>query len=123
MHPRGAKVRLARSLVAQYHSWGAAEAAARRFDEIFSTRVFPADAPLVNPPMSLVETEERVWLVCLIVVAGAAPSRSEARRLIRQGGVEVDGEVVRDENFRLRLDRERRVQVGKRRFFKVLALK
>jgi tyrosyl-tRNA synthetase len=73
--------------------------------------------------MSLVETEERVWLVCLIVVAGAAPSRSEARRLIRQGGVEVDGEVVRDENFRLRLDRERRVQVGKRRFFKVLALK
>jgi len=123
MHPRDAKVRLAKSLVAQYHSPAAAEAAARRFDETFSARVFPADAPEVKLPAELVEAEGRVWLVRLIVVAGAAPSGSEARRLIRQGGVEVDGEVVRDENYRVSLDRERMIQVGKRRFFKVSAPK
>jgi tyrosyl-tRNA synthetase len=120
VHPRDAKARVARVLVAQYHSRDAAEASARRFAETFSTRVFPADAPVVNPPVGLVEAEGQMWLVHLIVEAGAAPSRSEARRLIRQGGVEVDGEVVRDENSRLRLDRERRIQVGKRRFFRVL---
>jgi len=123
VHPREAKVRLAKSLVAQYHSPAAAQVAARRFDETFSARVFPPDAPEVKLPADLVEAEGRVWLVRLIVVVGAASSGSEARRLIRQGGVEVDGEVVRDENYRVSLDRERRVQVGKRRFFKVWAPK
>jgi tyrosyl-tRNA synthetase len=39
--------------------------------------------------------------------------------LIQQGGVEVDGQVVQDRECRLDLNRERRVRVGKRRFFKV----
>lgn len=119
VHPRDAKVRLAKALVAQYHSAEAAEEAAHRFSETFSARVFPADAQTVTPPADLVEPGGKVWIVRLITLAGAAPNGSEARRLIRQGGVEVDGEVVRDEGFRVILDRERRIHVGKRRFFRV----
>jgi tyrosyl-tRNA synthetase len=120
LHPRDAKVRLAKALVAQYHSDEAAEKAARRFDEVFSARVFPADAPAVTPSAELMEPGGKVWIVRLVTFAGVASSGSEARRLIRQGGVEVDGEVIRDEDFRVVLDRERRIQVGKRRFFRVL---
>ncbi|MFI5341237.1 MAG: tyrosine--tRNA ligase [Candidatus Methylomirabilales bacterium] len=123
VHPRDAKIRLAKALVAQYHSAEAAEEAARRFNETFSARVFPADAPAVTPPADLLEPGGKIWLVRLMTFAGAASSGSEARRLIRQGGVEVDGEAIRDEDFRVLLDRERRVQVGKRRFFRVLAPK
>jgi len=123
VNPRDAKARLARALVTQYHSAEAAEDAARRFRETFAARVFPADAPAVTPPADAVEPGGGVWIVRLMTLAGAAPSGSEARRLIRQGGVEVDGEVVRDEELRVLLDRERRVQVGKRRFFRVLAPK
>ncbi len=123
VNPRDAKARLARALVAQYHSTEAAEEAARRFQETFGTRLFPPDAPVVTPPAEFVEPGGRVWIVRLMTLAGAVPSGSEARRLIRQGGVEVDGEVVRDEEFRVALERERRVQVGKRRFFRVSAPK
>jgi tyrosyl-tRNA synthetase len=121
VNPRDAKARLARALVAQYHSAEAAEEAARRFEETFRTRLFPADAPVVTPPAEFLEPGGRVWIVRLMTLAGATASGSEARRLIRQGGVEVDGEVVRDEELRVALDRERRVQVGKRRFFRVSA--
>jgi tyrosyl-tRNA synthetase len=123
VNPRDAKARLARALVSQYHSAEAAEDAARRFRETFGARVFPTDAPAVTPPKDFVEPGGGVWIVRLMTLAGAAASGSEARRLIRQGGVEVDGEVVRDEELRVVLDRERRVQVGKRRFFRVLASK
>lgn len=123
VHPREAKVRLGKALVAQYHSPGAAEMVARRFDDVFSARIFPADAPAVMPPADLMEPGGKVWLVRLVTFAGAASSGSEARRLIRQGGVEVDGEVIREEDFRVTLDRERRIQVGKRRFFRVFAPK
>ncbi|HSC71025.1 MAG TPA: tyrosine--tRNA ligase [Candidatus Methylomirabilis sp.] len=123
VNPRDAKARLARALVTLYHSAAAAQVAAGRFQETFGARLFPADAPVVIPLAEFMEPGGGVWIVRLITQAGAAPSGSEARRLIRQGGVEVDGEVVRDEEFRVILDRERRVQVGKRRFFRVLAPK
>jgi len=94
VNPRDAKARLARALVTQYHSAEAAEAAAHRFQETFGARLFPADAPVVTPPAAFMEPGGAVWIVRLMTLAGAAPSGSEARRLIRQGGVEVDGEVL-----------------------------
>jgi tyrosyl-tRNA synthetase len=119
MNPRDAKARLAKALVAQYHTPGEAEAAAQRFARTFSAGVFPEDAPIVTLPADAIEPGPAVWIVRLLTVAGAAPSSSEARRLIQQGGVEVDGEPIRDVNQRVSVNHERRVQVGKRRFFKV----
>jgi tyrosyl-tRNA synthetase len=118
-NPRDAKVRLATALVAQYHSAQAAEEAARWFAETFGARTFPADAPRFAPPADALDADGRIWIVRLLTLSGAAPSGSEARRLVRQGGVEVDGEPVRDEDARLSLAQERRVQVGKRRFLRV----
>jgi len=118
-NPRDAKVRLAKALVAQYHSAQAADEASRWFAETFAARTFPADAPRFTPPPDAVEADGRIWIVRLLTLSGAAPSGSEARRLIRQGGVEVDGEPVRDEDARLSLAQERRLQVGKRRFLRV----
>lgn len=118
-NPRDAKVRLAKALVAQYHSVPAADDAARWFAETFAGRTFPTDAPQFTPPADGIEADGRIWIVRLLTVSGAAPSGSEARRLIRQGGVEVDGETVRDEDARISLERERRLQVGKRRFFRI----
>ncbi len=118
-NPRDAKVRLAKALVAQYHSAQAADEAARWFAETFGARTFPADAPRFTPPADAVDADGRIWIVRLLTLSGAAPSGSEARRLIRQGGVEVDGEPVRDEDSRLSLTEERRLQVGKRRFLRV----
>jgi tyrosyl-tRNA synthetase len=118
-NPRDAKVRLAKALVAQYHSAQAADEAARWFSETFGARTFPEDAPQFSPPADALDADGRVWIVRLLTLSGAAPSGSEARRLIRQGGVELDGEPVRDEEARLSLAQERRLQVGKRRFLRV----
>jgi tyrosyl-tRNA synthetase len=122
-NPRDAKIQLAKTLVAQYHSTQEADEAARWFMQTFGARVFPADAEKVIPPRTLMEENDHIWIIPLITFCGKGTiSSSEASRLIQQGGVKVDGEVISDRDFRVRLDRERRLQVGKRRFFSVLAL-
>jgi tyrosyl-tRNA synthetase len=120
MHPRDAKKRLAKALVTQYHSAEAGESSARWFDETFSERVFPADAQRFIPPSDALEAGGHIWIIRLLTLSGTVPSSSEASRLVRQGAVKVDGEVVSDRDYRVVLDRERCLQVGKRRFFKVL---
>jgi len=122
-NPRDAKIQLAKTLVAQYHSTQEADEAARWFMQTFGARVFPADAEKVIPPRTLMEENDLIWIIPLITFCGKGTiSSSEASRLIQQGGVKVDGEVISDRDFRVCLDRERRLQVGKRRFFSVLAL-
>jgi len=118
-NPRDAKVRLGKALVTQYHSAEAADEAARWFSRTFGARAFPDDAPIYTPPLEALEDGERIWLVRLLTGCGAVSSTSEANRMIQQGGVEVDGEVVHDREYRLSLDREHRLRVGKRRFFRV----
>jgi tyrosyl-tRNA synthetase len=55
-------------------------------------------------------------VVDLLVEAGLAPSKSQARRLIDQGGVRIDGEAVSDIDFTVEVEEGTVVQVGKRRF-------
>jgi len=119
LHPREAKVRLGRILVARYHSAELAEAAARRFAEVFSRHGLPEDMPEI-PAAAVAEADGTVQLVRLIADNLLAPSRSEARRLIQQGGVEVDGQVVRDIHARLLPDRAHVLRVGKRQFVRLL---
>ncbi|MFN3929733.1 MAG: S4 domain-containing protein, partial [Thermoflexus sp.] len=76
-------------------------------------RAFPEEMPTfpVSGPQLLVD---------LLVAAGLAPSRSEARRLIRQGGVRLDGEVVSDIERVVEIDRPKVLQVGRRRFVRLV---
>jgi tyrosyl-tRNA synthetase len=121
MNPRDAKIMLAKCLVAQYHSAQEAEEAARWFAQTFSARQFPEDAEVVRVDPAYLEAGRKIWIIMLLAKYGGTVSQSEASRLVRQGAVRVDGEVVIDRDTRVGLDRDRRLQVGKRRFFKVLA--
>jgi len=83
VNPRDFKLRLARTIVAEFHGPEAAEAAQRRFVEVFSERRLPTDMPVVRRPLP----EGPLSLVTLLVEEGLAPSRSEAKRLIQHGAV------------------------------------
>lgn len=121
MNPRDAKIRLAKTLVAQYHSAEAAVEAARWFSQTFSARQFPEDAEVVRVDNALMGDAGQVWIIQLLTHCGKGTiSSSEASRLVRQGAVRVDGEVIQEREARIRLDGERRLQVGRRRFFRVL---
>ena len=113
-HPGEAKRELARRLVARFHGEGAGDAAEARFDQVHVRRELPDEIPVARVSAG---DGEPVHLPALIA-AEFELSTSEARRLIQQGGVRLDGEVVDADT----LDREpselvgRVLQVGKRRF-------
>ena len=116
LHPGQTKRRLARELVRMYHSAEAAEAAEARFDVQFKDRGIPQDIP----EFALGEGE---WpLATLLADAGLVPSRSEARRMVAQGAVRLDGEPLGEAEASYRAaDLDGRVlQVGKRRFARIV---
>ena len=112
-HPMEAKLSLASTIVARYHGEPRAAAARAQFRLKFSEREFP-----VESAERTVLSAEPMPLVAVITKAGLAPSKTEARRLIAQGGVELDGEKVTDGDRILPAEpgREYRLKVGKKRF-------
>jgi tyrosyl-tRNA synthetase len=117
LRPDLAKRRLAREIVARYHGADAAEAAEERFDRVHKRRELPDEMPEFRIPDNL----RSVSIARLIADAGLAGSRSDARRLIAQGGVRIDGEVFADVHGDLPRDQllGRVLQVGKRRFVRL----
>src|SRR5438128_2417167 len=113
MHPMEAKLNLASTIVARYHSPSAAADARAEFRQKFSEREFP-----VESAERTVLSAEPMPLVAGITKAGLAPSKTEPRRLIAHGGVELDGEKVTDGDRILPAEpgREYRLKVGKKRF-------
>lgn len=118
INPSKVKRRLARNLCDQYHGEGAGDRAEAGFDRIF----VQGDRPVDVPQTHLEAAEEGYWLVGLIVDEGLASSRSEARRLLQQGGVSVDDEKITDETHALAAVSGARylLRVGKRRFLNVI---
>ncbi|MFQ6615540.1 MAG: tyrosine--tRNA ligase [Fidelibacterota bacterium] len=113
VNPRDLKRRLAREIVALYHSREAALEAESKFDRIFVNKEAPEEMktfPVPSSPVSIVQ---------LLFDSGLASSKGEARRLVTQGAVRVDGEKVTDTAHRLEVDTERILKVGKRRFLRV----
>ena len=115
--PRDAKRLLARELVTLYHSEKAAVAAEERFDVQFRDRGIPEDVPVVALE------QDRWFLPTLLQTARLVSSGSEARRMVSQGAVRLDGEVLTDATVELDAkDLDGRVlQVGKRRFARLEA--
>jgi len=112
-HPRRAKAALAGRIVAAYHDPAAAESASAEFDRVFAERQTPTEMPEVAVPAG------PVGLVELIVAAGFAASNSEARRLIRQNAVSIDGEKISDVKARVAPKDGQILRVGKRRFGRI----
>jgi tyrosyl-tRNA synthetase len=115
--PVAQKRELARTLVSTFYGDQAAAEAEKTFDAVVRREV-PEDAPEVVLPEG-----DEIWIIDLITLAAFAATNGEARRFIRGGAVRIDGEVVRDEQVKIRTgDLEGRVlQVGKRRYARLKA--
>jgi tyrosyl-tRNA synthetase len=105
-------------MVARFYNGAVANEAEREFQRMFQARGLPdeIDEPLVRLSG---QDGDQMWIVPLLVQAGLAPSNSEARRLIQQGAVRVDGEQVGDANARLTTSEPHLLQVGRRRFARI----
>ena len=115
-HPRDLKVDLARRIVTDFHSQDAAEDANREFDRTFREHQTPTDVPTIEKPAAPTR------LVKLLAAEGLAPSVAEARRLVTQGGVRVNGERIVDLKLELgsQPGEEALIQVGSRKFLRIV---
>ena len=118
-HPMEAKQALAALIVARYHGAEAGQQARAAFQQKFQEREFPSepDVRLILTPADLREGQT-ISLVDLVTKTGLVPSKSEARRLIIQGGLEVDGEKQSDAKGVLSIaaGKTYRLKVGRRKF-------
>lgn len=121
MHPMEAKLALAEQIVVRYHGADAARQARAEFQQKFREREFPAepDARVLLTPADVADpSAPAMGLVELVARTKLIPSKSEARRLVVQGGVEVDGEKQTDPNtvLSLRPGHQYRFRIGRRKF-------
>lgn len=115
INPRDIKRRLARELVTLYHDAGAAEAAEAEFDRVFVKKDLPDEVPEIT----LALDNGSISIVRLLTEAKLAASNGEARRLVQQGGVSVDGERIADQNATIHISGSVVVKVGKRKFVRI----
>ncbi|MBA2272300.1 MAG: tyrosine--tRNA ligase [Actinobacteria bacterium] len=113
-----AKRTMARAVVALYHGTEAAKHAEGAFDRQFVRHEAPADIPEAQVPAGSIR-DGRVHLPGALVALGMASSRSDARRLIKGGGVRLDGRQVTDEEVDVSRVMGATLQVGKRRFVRI----
>ena len=114
LHPREAKASLAREIVSAYYGSAEAEKASKEFDRMFRAKELPDE-------METVSVSKNEWdIVSLLNEAKLVTSKSEARRLIQQGGVKIDGTKVQDEKYRVSLSEDPvTIQCGKRKFARI----
>ena len=115
INPRDLKRQLAKTLVRMYHNQDAADEAEKEFDKIFIKKEVPEDIPeykFENP-------KETINILDLITTVNLAGSKGEARRLVSQGGVSIDGNKITDITANINITGEQILKVGKRKFIKL----
>jgi tyrosyl-tRNA synthetase len=115
LHPMEAKKRLAEEITARYHGVSAAAAAAAEFQRRFQRGGLPDEVPEVRWG-----EKGPVWICRLLKETGMVKSTGEARRLIAQGGVRVEGNLIENADFELPAEGRPLVKVGKRRVVRIL---
>lgn len=115
LRPEEAKRQLAEEVVRMYHGKDAAGDARTHFDRVFKERSLPEDIPDADIPSGAV-SDGRVDVPKLLKGIGFASSNSEARRLIEQGGVHIDGETIDANEVPLDALAGKVLRVGKRHF-------
>ncbi len=113
LHPRDLKLQLAREIVEIFHGAAAALAAQEHFRTVFQERELPPAMPELRllAPANLAD---------ILTNTGLLPSKGEVRRLAQQGGIKLDGAKVDDFNLLLVPGQEHILQIGKRKFLKLL---
>ncbi|TSA25049.1 tyrosine--tRNA ligase [bacterium] len=116
LNPRDLKRKLARTLVTMYHNSEEAQSAEAEFDRIFIDK----EVPDVIEDFVLGDGVVETTVVGLLAISKLASSKSEARRLIEQGGVSINGERVTDLNTAIPQAKAFVVKVGKRKFLRIV---
>lgn len=121
-NPRDAKVRLAKEIVALYHSPEAAQAAETYFVETFSKRQQPVDAPETQIPTEILDENGLVPLPTLLTALGLTESNGKARKLIEAGAVSLDGDKITDPTAKLPPSHlhQKTLKAGKHQFRKLI---
>ncbi len=117
-NPRDIKRQLARTLVRIYYDEKSAIEAEEGFDKIFIKKEIPDEILEYKINNGINE----INIIDLILEVNFAPSKSEARRLITQGGVSIDGEKIDDISTTVKLDKEKILKVGKRKFIRIVSV-
>jgi len=113
LNPRDAKARLAREIVKIYHGEEASIRAEEEFNRIFRNKELPEEV------QEVIINEPKIWIVKLLTLVGAAKSNSEAKRLISQGAVEINGSRIEDINMDIEIDKPFILRVGKHFFRRI----
>ncbi|MDU4758950.1 MAG: tyrosine--tRNA ligase [Veillonella sp.] len=113
LHPRDAKMQLAKTIVRLYHGEQAAQEAEDEFKRVFQQHALPTDIP----EYAIDKPSEAIFVPQFCTDAGLTASNGEARRSIKAGAFKVNGEKYGEEN--LVLEDGMIVQVGKRKFVKI----
>jgi tyrosyl-tRNA synthetase len=113
-----AKKRLAFEVVSGYYGGDIAQKEAEQFEKVFSARQLPDEMRQITVKAASLE-HGKIWSVKLVVDSGFAPSNSEARRLISQGAVTLDGQKVENPETAVGLKDDMVLKVGKRRFGRI----
>jgi tyrosyl-tRNA synthetase len=116
-HPMDVKMSLAREIISGFHGAAAGEKAASEFQRVFRDREAPDEAPERKVAQGPAKR-----LTAFLVEQGLASSRSEADRLVKQGGVEVDGERISDVKHEVNFSnpREFLLRAGKKKFLRIV---
>ena len=115
VNPRDIKRRLARTFVTMYHSEEAARQAEEEFDKVFIKKEVPDDIA------ELIINDNKIGILDLILKAKFAPSRAEAKRLVKQGGVSINGEKISDLKEEVKIENGSVLKVGRRKFIKLVS--
>lgn len=122
--PKDLKIKLAKEIVRMYHGEKEAEKQAQEFDELHKNKQDPKDIRVeIRDKIGLgdnVEVKVRRDIKNILVRTGLASSKSDAKRLIEQGGVKINGKVEKDWNKEIKEGEETKIQVGKRKFVKLI---
>lgn len=112
LHPKAVKENLALEIITRYYNQESAETAREEFIKVFSKDELPSDMPTF-------EKNAGIWIAQLMNECALSTSSSEALRLIKQGGVKINGERLTDTKLNLEAG-EYVIQAGKRKFVRIL---
>ncbi|MBC8317520.1 MAG: tyrosine--tRNA ligase [Desulfobulbaceae bacterium] len=115
IHPKVVKQQLARELTSRFYDQETAVKAEENFDKVFKQHDIPDDIPEITISVD----EDAVWLPKLLADAGMVNGTGEARRMIQQNAVTLDGEKISNIEYQVKAEGEVLLKVGKRRFCRV----
>jgi tyrosyl-tRNA synthetase len=111
MHPKEAKLHLSELIVAQYHGRESAASSREEFQQVFGQKEIPKDVPVYEL------RNKKSDILSILLDSGLIASKNEARRLIKQGGVYLDGKRLDQETTVIKQDGV--LKVGKKRFLRI----